>query len=476
MSRTTAAAALFALALTLGCAVGPDYVRPELPTPPEYRDTPAGTVSLADVAWWELFKDETLAALIRESLEQNRDLQVATANVETARYFAAVRRGELFPQVGYDGLGARGDQASLGLPAPGGSTTDSFLAVANLAWEVDVWGRIRRATEAARAELLATEAFRRGVQLSLVSGVAQSYLELRELDLELEIANATVKSYQETYDLFERRYRGGVASKLDPLRAGAALAQAEASVPQIQSQIVAKENEISVLVGRPAGAIPRGQALAAQTFPPDVPVGVPASLLERRPDLIQAEQQLVASNARIGEAFANFLPRIGLTAFGGAISQEASELLDAGNGAWSLSGSALGPLFTAGRTTYTWRAAQTDRDATTAAYQGTVLVALSEVSDALTARQRLAEARVFQEREVASLREAVEIAMTRYTGGLANYYEVLDAQQLLFPAELRLARTQRDELLAVVALYRALGGGWSQERPLDPALPTPLAF
>jgi multidrug efflux system outer membrane protein len=474
--RRALALILCAIALAPGCAVGPDYARPELPAPPEYRDQPAQTESLADVAWWELFEDEALAALIREALENNRDLALATTNVETARYLAAVTRGELFPQVGYEGSGSRGDQSVLGAPAPGSVTTDSFLAVANLAWEIDVWGRIRRATEGARAQLLATEAFRRGVQLSVVTGVAQAYLELRELDLELEIAYANVKSFQDTYDLFQRRYSGGVASKLDPLRADAALAQAQAAVPVIQASIVAKENEISVLLGRPAATVPRGAALTAQSFPPEIPVGVPSTLLERRPDLIQVEQQLVASNARIGEAFAGFFPRIGLTAFGGAISQEASQLLDAGNGAWSLSGSALGPLFTAGRTTYTWRAAQSARDADVASYQNQVLIALKEVSDALTARQRLAESRVLQEREVASLREAVDVATTRYTGGLANYYEVLDAQQQLFPAEIRLARTQRDELLAVVALYRALGGGWSQERPLDPSLPTPLAF
>jgi multidrug efflux system outer membrane protein len=474
--RGAVPAAAIAAALVAGCAVGPDYARPELPVPPDFRGEPNEEISLADLPWWELFRDDALGGLIREALEENRDLRVATQNVETVRYLAAVQRGELFPQIDYEGVAARGDQAVIGGPVPNGITTDSFLAIANLAWEVDVWGRIRRATESARAQLLATEAVRRGVQLSVVTAVAQSYFELRALDLELEIAHATVRSFRETFDLFDRRYRGGVASKLDPLRADAALAQAESTVPQLEGLIYSKENEISVLLGRSPGAIQRGAALTDQTLPPDVPSGVPAKLLERRPDLIDAEQRLVAANARVGETFANYFPRIGLTVFGGALSQEASELLDSGNGTWSISGSTLGPVFTAGRTTYGWRAAQTDYDASIAIYESVLLVALQEVSDALTAHRRLAESRVIQEREVASLREAVSVATTRYTGGLANYYEVLDAQQELFPAEIRLARTQRDQLLSVVALYRALGGGWSQERPLDPSLPTPLMF
>jgi multidrug efflux system outer membrane protein len=465
------AAAWLALA---GCAVGPDYRRPELPEPPSFRDRPEEASSLADEPWWEVFRDEALVALIRQSLASNRDLSLAAANVETARYLAAVQRGELFPQVGYEADAARGDQTFLGAVSPGAETDDAFLTALNLAWEIDVWGRIRRASEAARAEMLASEAFRRGVVLSLVSAVAQAYFELLELDLELEIALESVESFRETRDLFERQFQGGVVSKLDPLRAEAALAQAAATVPDLERRIVAKENEISVLIGSPAGAIPRGEPLQAQSEPPEVPAGVPALLLERRPDLVEAEQALVASNAREGAAFAEYFPRIGLTALAGSVSDELSDLLGAGNGLWSVGGSALGPIFTAGRTTYFWRASQSATDASQAAYEGAVLNALREVSDALVAREKLAEVRAEQERAVAALRESVEISRTRYLGGLATYLEVLDALQQLYPAEFDLAQTRRDQLLAVVEIYRTLGGGW-QLHDAPPEIPLPIA-
>jgi multidrug efflux system outer membrane protein len=459
----------------LGCAVGPDYGRPELPEPSTFREQAEEAASLADLPWWEVFRDPALVALIHESLASNRDLAVAAANVETARYLAAVQRGELFPQIEYEAGATRGKDSFLGNPgSPGRGTEDDFLAVANLFWEIDVWGRIRRASEAARAEMLATEAFRRGVVLSLVSGVAQSWFELVELDRELEIARESVISFSGTRDLFQRQFLGGVVSKLDSLRAEAALAQAAARVPELERQIVAKENELSVLVGRPAGAIPRGGVLAEQTLPPEVPAGVPALLLERRPDLIQAEETLVAANARVGQALADYFPRIGLTALAGSVSAELSDLLHSATDVWSVGGSALGPLFTFGQTTYTWRAAQAASDASRAAYEGAVLNSLREVSDALTAREKLVAVRSEREREVAALRESVDISQKRYLGGLATYLEVLDAQQQLYPAEFALAQTERDQLLVVVALYRTLGGGWNADVP-TPQVPLPIA-
>ena len=472
-ARRTLRVALVAAAL--GCAIGPDYERPALPEPPAFRDQAEETASLADLPWWEVFRDDALVALIHESLESNRDLAVAAANVEQARYVAAVQRGELFPQLGYEADGTRGKDTSLGaVGSTGRGTENDFLAVANLAWEIDVWGRIRRATEAARGDLLATEAFRRGVALSLVAGVAQAWFELVELDRELEIARDSVVSFEETRDLFQRQYLGGVVSKLDSLRAEAALAQAAARVPDLERQIVAKENELSVLVGRPAGAIDRGGALAAQATPPEVPAGVPALLLERRPDLIEAEQTLVAANAREGQALAGYFPRIGLTALSGSVSTELSDLLHSATDIWSVGGSALGPLFTFGQTTYTWKAAQAASDASRAAYEGVVLISLREVSDALTAREKLVAVRAEREREVAALRESVAISQQRYLGGLSTYLEVLDAQQQLYPAEFALAQTERDQLLAVVALYRALGGGWNAYAG-PPELPQPIA-
>jgi multidrug efflux system outer membrane protein len=469
--RRTLGVALVAAAL--GCAIGPDYQRPGLPTPLAFRDQPEAAASIADLPWWEVFGDDALVVLIHESLANNRDLAVAAANVEVARYLAGVQRGEFFPQLGYEADAARGDDSVLGSPTPGRGSENDFLAAANLAWEIDVWGRIRRATEAARADLLATEAFRRGVVLSLVSGVAQAWFELVELDRELAIARESVVSFQETRDLFLRQYQGGVVSKLDSLRAEAALAQAAARVPDLERQIVAKENELSVLVGRPAGAIARGRTLTEQVVPPEVPPGVPSLLLERRPDLIQAEETLIAANAREGQALAGYFPRIGLTAVAGTLSSEVSDLLEAGSGFYSAGGQALGPLFTFGQTTYTWKAAQAASDTSRAAYEGAVLTSLREVSDALIDREKLVAVRIEREREVAALRESVGISQQRYLGGLANYLEVLDAQQQLYPAEFSLAQTERDQLLAVVALYRALGGGWNAY-DTEPEIPQPV--
>jgi multidrug efflux system outer membrane protein len=454
--------------------VGPDYRRPELPVSASFRDRPEDAASIADLPWWEVFRDDALGALIHESLEQNRDLQTAAARVEEARYVAAVVRGELLPQVGYEADAARGKQSLLGAVSPGSGKGGSFLAALGVAWEIDLWGRIRRASESARAQMLGTEAVRRGVVLSLVTGVADGYFALLELDLELEIARRTETSFQETLALFTRRFEGGVTSKLDPLRAEAALAQVAATIPDLERRIVAQENALSVLVGRVPGGIPRGASLAEQASPPEVPAGVPSLLLERRPDLVEAEQALVASNAQVGVALAEFFPRIGLTSFYGGTSAELSDLLESGALTWTAAARAAGPLFTWGRTWYGYQASKQFSEQAWLQYQQSVLVALQEVSDALTDREKLVLVRIEQERQVEALRESLRIARSRYVGGYSNYVEVLDAQQQLFPAELALARTQRDELLAVVALYRVLGGGWS-DYGAEPQVPPPFA-
>jgi multidrug efflux system outer membrane protein len=470
-----APAALLCLPFALAaCALGPRYRRPELPAPPTYRDAASDPASIADLPWFEVFRDDVLAALVREALDANTDLQLAAARVEQSRDLAAVARSELFPRASYEVDAFRGQGNTLGGPNFTQVTASSLLAALNVAWELDVWGRIRKSTESARAQMLATEAFRRGVVLSLVTDVAQAYFELRELDRELEIARESVQSFQETFDLFERQFQGGVTSRLDSLRAEAALAQAAAQVPALESAIVAKENELSVLLGRPAGPIDRGAALVEQVLPPDVPAGIPSQLLERRPDLVEAEQNLIAANAEIGVALADFFPRIGLTALWGSASPELSTWLGNGTSIWSLGAQGLGPIFTFGQTWYLWESTKSNADAAVFAYEGTLLNALAEVSNALTAREKLATIRIEQERAVAALREAVRISQVRYLGGLSTYLEVLDALQQLYPAEFDLARTLRDEHLAVVALYRALGGGWSQYGT-PPRIPFPLA-
>ena len=469
MRARRAPAAVLALALA-GCAVGPNYRRPETASPEAYRgqEGPTQAASLADLPWWEVFHDPVLQDLIHEALQNDYDLQTAAQRVELARNLVGVERSPLFPQVGYEADAARGKNTLFSTVSPGSGTGNAFLAALNASWEIDIWGRIRRSTEAARAELFASEAFRRGVWLSLVSSVAQAYFELRELDLELEIAQHTVASFQDTQRLFDRQYRGGVASRLEPLRAEAALAQAAAAIPSLEARIVAKENELSVLLGRQPGPIPRGAALVDQTVPPDVPAGLPASLLERRPDLVESEQTLAAANARVGVAIADFLPRIGLTAVYGSVSPELHNLLEKGTLAWSVAAQAAGPIFQGGRLYYGYRAAKAQWEAARLQYDQSVLIALGEVSNTLVARQKFAEVRDQEARQVDALRESVRLSTVRYLGGLSSYIEVLDAQLQLFPAENALAQAERDLLLTTVQLYKALGGGWW----LDPATPS----
>jgi len=337
-----------------------------------------------------------------------------------------------------------------------------------MAWEIDVWGRIRRATEASLADLFAIEDVRRAVVLNVITDVAQAYFELRELDLELAIALRTRDSFQQTLDLFTRQLRGGVGNKLATSRAAAALAATAATIPDLERQIVAKENQIAILLGRTPGSIVRGASLTEQTQPPDVPAGLPASLLERRPDVLAAEQAIVASNAVVGVALGNFLPRFGLTSLYGGQSSELENILKGPANIWSIGGSVLGPLFQGGRLYYDYKGSVAAWEEAKLAYEQSVLNALGEVSNTLVAREKFAEARLELEQQVVSLQDSVRFSMMRYTGGLASYYEVLEAQQELFPAENALARTQLNQLVAFVQLYRALGGGWQAEEERHP--------
>jgi len=449
--------------LAAGCAVGPDFVPPEPDMPPTYRAevAPAEATSFADVPWWEVFQDEDLQHLITTALENNYDLLTAAYRVEAARHQVGITRSEIYPQVGYQGAAQR---ARTFFPtATENPTFNTFLGTFNLAWEIDVWGRIRRASEASLADLFATEDFRRGVVLSLVSGVAQAYFELQELDLELQIARETTQSFEETVALFTRRFQGGVDSKLSVERAKAALAQAAAAIPQTQQRIVIKENQISILLGRPPGPIARAPLMTQSAVPPQTPAGLPSQLLLRRPDILQAEQQIASANALIGVSVANFFPQIGLTTLYGGQSSELENIIKGPGQVWAISGSVLGPLFQGGLLIESYRQSVADWEATKQQYEQAVLTALGEVSDALIAQQKLEEVRIEQAKEVAALQESVRLALLRYNGGLSTYFEVLEAQQQLFPAENALAQTDRDRLLAVVQLYAALGGGWSED-------------
>jgi len=454
------AAALLAAALASACAVGPDYVRPPVASPEDFRNHvgPTEAASLADLPWWEVFEDTVLQQLIVDALKANYDLVTATYRVEQARAQLGVAQSPFYPQAGYQGSAGRQGQPEF--KGQRNEDYNLFFGVLSLAWEIDVWGRIRRSSEAAREALLATESFRRGVMLSLATGVAQSYLSLIELDRELEIARDTAESFQETLDLFTRRFQGGVGNRLQVARAEAALATTLAQIPDLENRIVTQENAISVLLGRNPGPIPRGRALTEHPAPPAVPPGLPSSLLERRPDVLEAEHVIASANAEVGVAVANFFPRIGLTALYGGQSTQLSDIVKNNFSIWNVAGNAAGPLFQGFALIEQYRSQVAGWEQTVAQYEQTVLTAFAEVSNALTAQTKLAEARAAQERAVDAYQESVQLSLVRYNSGLASYFEVLEAQQQLYPAELALSQLQRDELVTVVNLYRALGGGW----------------
>ena len=465
--RSLSGALLMALLLQ-ACAVGPNYRRPEAPLPEAFRGQEVVTPeSIADLPWWEVFHDDELQALIAEALRNNYDLQTAVARVEQARGQLITTRSAIFPQFGYEGDAFRG---RLFFGFTGNRTFNAFAGVFNLSWELDLWGRIRRATESSQAELLASNDVRRAVVLSLVSEVATSYLTLRELDVELEIARRATQTFGETLDLFVRQFEGGVGTKLAVARGEAALAQAAAGIPDTERLIVATENAISILLGWPPTAIPRGSSLTEQRLPPQAPAGLPAAILARRPDVMQAEQTLRSANALVGVAIADFFPRIGLTALYGGQSTELADVVKPAGNVWQIAASVAGPLFQGGRLIGNYKSAKANWEASKAQYEGTVLTALREVSDALVDAEKLLGVREESARAVTALQEASDLATIRFTGGLATYFEVLEAQQQLFPAETTLAQVELQQLLAVVRLYAALGGGWyagEQRLPLN---------
>ncbi len=455
---------LLCAAVWAGCAIGPNYQRPKVDAPGEFRDANSATnTSFADVDWWRVYQDENLQTLAREALTNNFDLRIAVTRVEQARQIAAQARSQFVPGATYNGVVSHGRNDLFGSAYPnGGDTTGSAAATLNAFWEVDLWGRVRRLNESARAQFLATEEARRGIRLSLLSQVASAYFRLLELDQELEIERGATNSFGESLRIFTERLEGGTASDLESSRAEAALADALASIPSIRQQIAVTENELSVLLGRNPGPIPRAVS-AAEFMAPEIPAGLPSSLLERRPDLREAEQRLRSANALIGESMAEFFPKIGLTAFLGKISPQLSAFTLGSANAWGASAEVAGPIFQGGRLVGQLRQARAAREEARLRYQQTALNAFREVADALVSRERLGETRVQQAREVDALTRAVRVSTQRYVAGKASYYEVLEAQQQLFPAQLALARTQRNQLLEVVALFEALGGGWPKE-------------
>lgn len=451
--RKIMAIALLPFLLT-GCNLGPKYKRPTVQPPANYyTEQQTTTNSAADLAWWELFKDPVLQGLIREALKNNYDLQLAVARVEQQRALLGVSRSQYFPQVEY-GTSISGQQALL-IP---NHTYYSYNF--STFWEIDLFGRIRKLNEAQRAVYFSSEEARRDVRLLVMSQAAQGYFLLRALDAQLEIAHQTVKSFQDTLEIFQHKFEGGAASGLEVARAQAALANVAAAIPDLERQIVAQENALDLLLGRNPGPIARGAALVDQYDPPEVPAGLPAALLERRPDLREAEQNLISANANVGVAKANFFPTISLTGLLGGVSPQLSELTGTGK-AWSLAGNLAGPLFTAGRLKNQYRASLAQRDQAKISFEKAVTQAFGEVSTSLSAHQQLAKAYLEQLISVDAYRESVRLSTVRYDSGLSSYLDIIDAQIQMYPSESATVTYDLGRKLALVDLYRALGGGWN---------------
>jgi multidrug efflux system outer membrane protein len=449
--------------LVAGCAVGPNYHKPDLQTPTVYRDlsenpqAEAQAASYADLPWWQVFTDPVLQDLIRTALKQNYDLQTATERIIAARGQLAVTRSSLFPQVSGDGDFTGGKEQNF-------QSKSNFLALtADAAFQVDLFGGLRRATQASRAQLLATEAARQTVVLTVVSDVASDYFALLELDLELQISHDTVTTQEDSVKLTSLRLDHGVATKLDVLQAQQVLDTANAQIPDLERQIGQEEDAISTLLGNYPGSIPRGHVLADQVLPPGVPPGLPSSLLERRPDIRQAEQILIAQNAEIGVAKAQFFPQISLTGAGGGAfgrSNLFSSLMSSQTSIWSYGVSVSQPIFTGGALRGNLHVAEAQHEQALTAYKQAIQFAFRDVSDGLIGYQKLHEVRIRQEQTVADLAESVRLSVMRYRGGTTTYLEVLDGQRSLFEAEITLAQARGAEYQSLVQLYKALGGGW----------------
>ena len=458
-------AAVLAAGLITGCKVGPNYRKPVVQVPAAYRDlsenkqAEAQVSSYADLPWWQVFQDPRLQELIRTALKQNYDLQLATERINAARAHLGITRSNQFPQVQGTGNFNGGKSETF-------QSKSNFLTLtADAAFQLDLFGRLRRATEAARAQVLATEEAQKTVILTLVSDVASDYFQLLRLDLELQITEDTVKTQEESVKLTKLRLDHGVATQLDVLQAQQVLDTANAQIPDFERQIGQTEDAISILVGKYPEGVPRGRPLVEQPLPPVVPPGLTSSLLERRPDIREAEQNLIAANAEIGVAKAAFFPQLSLTGSGGGAfgrSSLFSSLMSSHATIWSYGAQAGQPIFTGGALRGNLRLAKSEHEQALIAYQQTIQRAFGDVSDALIAYQKLHEVRLRQEESVKDLQESVRLSIKRYRGGITTYLEVLDGQRSLFSAELSLAQARGSEYQSLVQLYKALGGGWQQ--------------
>jgi multidrug efflux system outer membrane protein len=450
--------------------MGRDYRRPDIAAPAEWRSATAGPGSLANLGWWELFKDPVLKDLVHEALRGSKDLRLAVARVSEARAQLGVTRGNQYPrldgQASYTNQRFSENSFPFDVFPPGINPQQDFYRTGvDMTFELDLWGRLRRATEAARADLLASEDNQRTVLTTLVSDVAQAYFDLLELDREADVNRRTLESRRASLALVQRRLGAGLTSELDVRRAEGELATAAAAVPDVERRIGQTENRLSILLGRDPGPIRRGAALDRQSTLPAIPVGLPSELLEQRPDIRQAEQRLVAANARIGEAKAEFFPRISLTGMFGLESVSLSDLFTGPSRVWQAGPTMTVPIFNAGRIASNVRLNEARTEQALIEYRRTIQQAFREVDDALLFHQKAQQIRQERDRRLTAAQQTLTLANVRYENGLAGYLDVLDAQRQLLAAELDLAATTRDQLTSVVQVYKALGGGWQAPSP-----------
>ncbi len=454
--------AIMLAVLLTGCMVGPDYVRPNVDVPASFRYEEKEARETANTAWWKQFQDPALDALIDEALANNKNVKIAAANVEQAAAVLTQVRSPLFPQIGYGGSATKQrltEEGATPLSEAVPNPQTSYEVFANASWEIDLWGRIRRLSESARADLFATEEARRGVLLSLVSSVATDYIQLLGLDEQLVVAKRSLASYDNSVRLFELQFRYGQVSQMTVEQARSQYETAAATIPQIESQIAQTENALSVLLGRNPGPVSRGKKLHELTLPP-VPAGLPSDLLANRPDIRQAEQSLIAANAQIGAAKALYFPSISLTGLFGFASSDLSRLFRGPARTWSYAGSFTGPIFTGGSVSGGVRQAEAASRAALGNYELTIQNAFADVENALVSRMKLGEQIQAQERLVRANSEYVRLSRLQYDEGYAPYSTVLQAEQQLFPSELNYAQYRASLFTSLVNIYKAMGGGW----------------
>jgi multidrug efflux system outer membrane protein len=458
--------AVFAVAALLaGCMVGPDYRRPAVDTPQSFRYEEKDACDTANTDWWKQFDDPVLDALISEALANNKTVKIAAANVELACGVLMQTRAQLFPQVSYSGSATRerfSELTATPLTPTVPNPQAGFQLLAGATWEIDLWGRIRRLTESAQASLLASEEARRGVILSLVASLADSYIQLITLDEQLEIANRTLATYGATLNQFELKFKYGQVSAMTVEESRSQYETAAAAIPPIKSQIVQTENAICILLGRNPGPIERGKALNKLALP-TVPSGLPSQLLQRRPDIAQAEQNLIAANAQIGAAIALYFPAISLTGAFGTSSADLKNLFQGPSRMWSYAGSFTGPIFTAGAIAGQVKQAEASQKAALLAYENAIQSAFRDVENSLSSHEQLIDQLQAQERLVKALKEYARMARMLYDGGYTQYLTVLYAETQLFPAELNYAQFYGSMLSSLVGIYQAMGGGWVNE-------------